>query len=236
MKRLSFIVMAVIAFSLMGCQKEKLIILSMTSKTMHHGETYMISAQCDNPITYTSANEYHAKVSSSGLITAQYVGNTTIRLTSDDDSKTFSVTVSPISNLYPEPNIKLGDTRGAVISKLGQPDATTTDGIGYNNYSEKAPMLAVLFDASNRVKGYGIMVLSAYSSELSTFIRERYAYVTMSGSSPIFINSLTAAGATLIVGYEYYNTNYWMVTYLPYSGKDSLGLSEIKAVFNALEN
>ena len=203
---------------------------------MHHGETYQIPAQCDNPITYTSVDEYHANVSASGLITAQYVGNTTIRLTSEDDTKTFSVTVISRSNLYPEPNIKVGDTRSTVISKLGQPDASTSDGIGYNNYSTKAPMLAVLFDANNRVKGYGIMVLSAYSSELSTFIRERYAYVTMNEGSPIFINSLTAAGATLLVSYEYYNTNYWMVTYLPYSNKDCLDLSEIKAVLDVLEN
>ena len=236
MRRFPIVMMAITAMAFSGCEKEKLITLSATSTALHHGETYQIPAQCDNPITYSSADEYHAKISSSGLITAQYVGNTTISLKSEDDARTFSVTVIPKSNLYPEPNIKVGDTRSTVISKLGQPDATTSEGIGYNNYSAKAPMLAVLFDANNRVKGYGIMVLSAYSSELSTFIRERYAYVTMSGGSPIFINSLTAAGATLLVGYEYYNTNYWMVTYLPYSSKDCLDLSGIKAVFEALEN
>ncbi|MBQ5958416.1 MAG: Ig-like domain-containing protein [Bacteroidales bacterium] len=68
----------------MSCNKEKLITLTESSATLHHGETYQINAECENPILFSSENEYHAKVSSSGLVTANYIGNTTITLQSEN--------------------------------------------------------------------------------------------------------------------------------------------------------
>ena len=67
MRKLLFVLMAMLTITFTGCKKEKLITLTTTSTTLYHGETYQISAECENPITYSSANEYHAKVSSSGL-------------------------------------------------------------------------------------------------------------------------------------------------------------------------
>lgn len=227
-KQLLFVLLATLFMLATSCSKnedmasqKKLITLSTTSATLHNGETYKIQAQCDNTITYSSGNEYHAKVSSSGVVTAQYVGNTTITLKSKDDTKTFSVNVSPRSNLYPKPNINFGETRSSVISKLGTPASTTSNAIGYTSYSANAPILAVLFDNNNCVSAYSLLIYSTYASELSTFIRERYVYVTYSDGLYLFINSLSASTATMIVGYGQYNSNYSQSIYIPYDKKDA---------------
>ncbi len=235
MRKLSFILMVVLAVSFTGCKKEKLITLPMTSTTLHHGETYQIAAECENPITYSSANEYHAKVSSSGLVTAKFVGNTIVTLQSEEDTKTFSVTVSPMSNLYAEPNISFGETKNSVISKLGTPDATTDDGLGYNNYSSAAQMLLVLLDEHDKVKGYGVIVKSSYTSELSDFLGERYDYVGYSNEIFVYRNALTNAETTMVVGMQLYNVNYWMVVYAPYDSKDNLNIASFDELMKMLE-
>ena len=228
MKKFIVFVMAISVFMFSSCNKPKLITLAQTSKTMHYGETYVIHAECENPISYSSNDEYHAKVTSSGKITAQYVGNTTIRLTSEDDTKTFSVVVEPEYNTYPEPRIKFGDTKSSVISKLGEPDYIDADGIGYTNYSSKAPILAILFDDNEKVESYGILVKTAFSSELASFLGERYVYVGETDDFLAFTNGLTAEKKTMFIGLELYNVNYWMVAYAPYNNKDIENIQSIE--------
>ena len=213
MKKISAILLLIMAVAFTGCNKERLITLSTTSTTLHHGETYKISAQCDDPITYTSSNEYYAKVSSLGKITAQYVGKTTISLKSEDDNRIFTVTIAPEYNLYPEPNINIGETKSSVISKLGTPDAITDGGIGYNNYSDAAPILMVLLDNNDRVQGYSVFVKTIYSSTLSSFLGERYVFLGYSDDTFMYTNGLTESTATKYIASRYYNTNYWWVIY-----------------------
>ena len=223
------------AISFIGCKKEKLITLSTTSTTLHHGETYGISAQCDDPITYTSSNEYYAKVSSLGKITARYVGRTTISLKSEDDNRLFTVIVAPKYNLYSEPNIRFGETKNSVISKLGTPDATTDGGIAYNNYSSAAQMLIVLLDDYDKVEGYGVVVKTSYTSELGDFLEERYDFVGYSDEIFMYRNALTNTEATMIVAMKLYNINYWMVVYAPNDSKCNLNNNSFDELIKALE-
>lgn len=228
--------MAVLAITFAGCKKERLITLSTTSTTLHHGETFQIPAQCENPITYSSANEYHAKVSSSGLVTANYVGSTTISLLSEEDNKTFTVTVTPKSNLYPEPNIRFGETKSSVLSKYGDPDSSTDETIGYIEYSTNAPGLLVLFDENDCVKDYAVIVKTAFSSELGTFLSERYFFVGYSDGLAAYMNALTTEAATMAVGSKLYNTSYWITLYMPYGGsKKEIDSTGMEALLKALE-
>ena len=73
MKKLSLVLMAVLAFTFVGCEgwldildpepepdpepdpiEETLITLEETSTTLNSGETYQINAECEFPITYSS--------------------------------------------------------------------------------------------------------------------------------------------------------------------------------------
>lgn len=234
MRKFSIVLLAIIAISFVGCKKEKLITLSTTATTLHHGETYQISAQCDNPITYTSSNEYYAKVSSLGKITAQYVGKTTIRLKSEDDTRTFTVNVAPKSNLYPEPNIKFGESKSSVISKYGTP-TTTNSGIGYNDYSPNAPILLVTLDNNDCVTSYGLAVKSAFTSELSDFLGERYEIIGYDDDVFYYRNGLNASSSTMAVALTLYNVSYWLVAYMPYDNRGEIDKTDMDALLKTLE-
>lgn len=222
MRKLSVVLMAVLAIAFMGCNKEKLITLQETSATLHHGETYELNAKCENPITYSSADEYHAQVSADGLVTANYIGNTTITLQSEEDTKTFSVTVDPVSNLYTEPNITFGESKASVIAKLGDPDLEEEGIIGYTYYAAHAPLLAVLFDEYGNVEYYGVYVDAAYGDELNNiFLEERYKYFTYDEGTYVYINSLNINTATMIVGSDQDDDGSWITIYMAYESKSS---------------
>ena len=53
---------------------------------LQHEQNATIYAVSTEPISYNSENEFHAKVSNNGVITAQYVGETKIDLTNGFDS------------------------------------------------------------------------------------------------------------------------------------------------------
>nr|WP_297167499.1 Ig-like domain-containing protein [uncultured Dysgonomonas sp.] len=193
--------------------------LSESSTTLNSTKTYQIKATSDTKISYAAENEYHAKVSDSGLITAGKIGETAIILTNGDDTKSFKVTVSPESTMYPDPNLEFGISKADLIKKLGTPNKETSDGISYNNFSTKAPQVAYLFDSSNKLKSVGVIVNTAYSSELGTFLRERYVYGTSieENYTLVFVNALKLENATILIGASLYNTSYWMTIYMPYS-------------------
>jgi len=206
---------------IIGCQKEKvkepdLILLNTSEKQMYHNDTYQIDAQSISKITYSSGNEYHAKVSESGLVNARFVGETNIILKNDEDTKKVRIIVKPKSNLYPEPAVKFGDSRSSIIAKFGTPDTQTSTGIGYANYSNTAPLLAFLFDSYDRLTSYSLLIKSAYSSSLADFLGERYLFIGLEYDIFLYINGFDEKTTTMAIGNTLYNISYWMVLYTPY--------------------
>jgi hypothetical protein len=218
MKRIYFVLVAVLSLVLAGCSKEDapdVISLKVSEKTLYFEDEYQIEATSKAAITYSVENEYHAKVSETGLITAGRVGETNILLSNGEDSKTFKLIVKPKSNLYPEPNVKLGDSKSSVIAKFGTPYSETSTVILYMDYSNAAPIIMFSFDTSNKLTGYAIMVKSTYSSMLADFLLERYLAVSEKDGLFLFINGLNTNAATMAIGLELYNISYWQVTYIP---------------------
>ena len=204
-----------------GCSKDESNVISLktTEKTLYYSDEYQIEATSTAAITYVVENEYHANVSETGLITAKYVGETNISLSNGEDSKTFKVVVKPKSNLYPEPNVKFGDSKSALIAKYGKPNSETSTSIAYTNYSSAAPILMFLFDSSGKMNGYSIMIKSTYTSILADFFIERYMTFSMTDDMFIFINGLSSHTATMVIGLELYNTSYWQAIYIPNPSK-----------------
>ena len=97
--------------------------LPTSSISLYFLDEYQIDAKCDYPLTYASDNEYNAKVSADGKITAFFVGSTTITVSNERSSKIISVTVQPKYNTYNEPTIPFGITPDELISKAGTPDS-----------------------------------------------------------------------------------------------------------------
>lgn len=232
MKKALYLVVLSMILTLVSCKKDttgsKTITLTTTSVTLHYEDVFQIPAQCDSPITYTSNNEYHAQVTSSGLVTAKHVGTTTITLSSEDDTKTFTVIVNPRSNLYPEPDIEFGETKENVILKLGEPDISVVDTISippyttysyiaYTNYSTNTRSLYINFDENNCVSEYNISVHSPISTQIMDYLLERYSYESGDDLGYYFFRykNYDELPDMLIVLYYPDNDDYWSVHYNP---------------------
>ena len=72
-----------------------------------------------------------------------------------------------------------------------------------DDYSPAAPELYIDLDENRCVEDYEIWVEAEYSSELNTFIRERYKFLGVEDGIYVFINGLNENTATMAVCYEY---------------------------------
>lgn len=216
---LCLLLIAVLAITLNSCEKEKANLISVTvlEKTFNFEDEYQIEATSKSAISYTVENEYHATITQSGYLTAGRVGETTISLNNSEDQKTFKVTVKPKYNLYPEPNVKFGDTKSSIIAQFGSDYIETEGNVGYTNYSNTAPIIMFTFDASNKLKSYAIMVESSYTSILGSFLAERYLPVKEEDGIFLFANGLNSKTTTLAIALQLYNTSYWMAMYMPFT-------------------
>ena len=79
------------------------------------------------------------------------------------------------------------------------------------DYSPAAPELYIDLDEKRCVEDYVRWVEAEYSSELNTFIRERYKFLEEEDEY-VFINGLNLNSATIFVYYEYdsYDEQYWV--------------------------
>ena len=100
-----------------------------------------------------------------------------------------------------------------------------------DNYSNAAPELYIDLDENRCVEDYEIWVEGEYSSELNTFIRERYKFLGVEDDIYVFINGLNENTATMGVCYEYdsYYEQYTVV-YLPLFSK-GIDTKELAASF-----
>ena len=212
MKKMTLITAMVLPFLFLSCSDNELE-LTGDSATLYFGDEYQIKAESKSAIAYESLNEYHAAVSETGLVTARFVGNTDIAVTSGNAKKMFHLTVAPMYNTYPEPKIKFGQTKREVENAIRKADYEETTSLTYANYSSKAPGLICLFDDYGKLKSYSVLVKTAYSRELADFLVERYFPADI--NNLIFLNGLTIETATMGVGARIYNTSMWMVIYIP---------------------
>jgi hypothetical protein len=214
-----------------GCSKDNdsdEISLKVSEKTLYHKEEYQIEAISKAAINYKAGNEYHAEVSETGLVTAKFVGETNVLLSNGEDTKNFKVIVKPKSNLYPEPNVKFGDSKSSIITKFGKPDSETSSGIAYSDYSNAAPILMFMFDSSNKLTYYNVMVKTVYSSTLADFLFERYLGISENNGLFLFANGLNNSTTTMIIGASVFSTSYWNVTYTENTTTQSASLKSIK--------
>lgn len=222
--------LAIISIVFIGCSKDgdgdSSISLKASDVTVYSGDKYQIEATSEKNILYQSENEYYAKVSTSGLITSDKVGETNILLTNGDDTKSIRVTVKGKSNIYPEPKLEWGITKSNLIKSLGIPNKETSEAIIYDNYSTAAPSIIYIFDDNNKLKSIGVLVKSSYSASLGTFLAERYVALASQDYTIYFVNGYSANSISMGVGAMLYNTSYWIVAYMPYSAKTKSTQSE----------
>lgn len=204
---------------LSSCSKDEdvsIIIQNENPIVLNHEETIQIKATSTLPLTYISENEYNAKVSTYGLITANYVGETKIKLTNGSEEKIIYVEVEPKYNLYETPCLEWGISKSEVINKYGSPDAETSQGVGYKSYSSAAPILTFLFDNSQKLMASSVLVKTGHGSTLADFLLERYMPISVDIDkyNASFVDALTPEQTNTLINITPYNLAYLQVLYV----------------------
>ena len=235
----SFVLVSTLLFS--SCSKDEDQSIQLQNQSpivLKYEQMATIDAVSTEPISYNSENEFHAKVSSNGVITAEHVGKTKINLTNGFDSKSIQVTVEPKYNLYETPNIEWGTTKSKIKTQYGTPDNEDADGFGYLNYSSSAPIAMFLFNSNDQLESCAIMVKMVYASTLTNFLLERYLPINVDTKdyTATFINNLTTAEKITSIGLLAYNLNYLEVIYFDASNIFNQTKSTSKTFINRYRN
>lgn len=206
-----------LSLTLSACDFSDITIYSPMYLEMYSGDTEEIDAESSSKIYYESDDEYYATVSRSGVITAERVGYTYIRLEDDFGTKRISVEVVPRYTLYTTPLCDEYLTRDDIYNWYGKPDTENGDGMLYYDY-DYAYALTFLFDEYENFEQAVIMMYNSYYSKLSKYLDERYWYYDYEGSTDIYYDALSKSSADKIIlstalSSDYYND--LMVQYIP---------------------
>lgn len=203
------------------CSKEETkpqeLLVSTINISFYSGDTLRINAISDFNIVYNSDNEFHATVSSSGLVTGIKVGETIINITSNGISKEISVEVLPRQELFPGLILDWGKLRSSIISEQGDPDESTIDDILYFKFGE-AEWISYDFDDNDKLIATWVYLKSASSSLVIEFLKERYAFIDKQNGVDFFSDSYSADDATLFIaiGEDSFDPNFLLLSYEPY--------------------
>ena len=200
-KSIALLVLSI--FVLVGCAKKD-IVMDQTEVTLHHGETYQITAESHNPITYVSEDRYHAEVNAGGVVTAVCIGETDIKLSNGNDEKKLHVVVTPTNFCITEPNVNIGESRSSLVRKFGEPDMEEEEeGLTTMTYvySDYAMIMMFLVDENEGLVAYVLGGMTNLTADMKVFLSERYLYLGPSDVEDLegdaYINALTENDATL---------------------------------------
>lgn len=225
MKKVFLFFMVLSAVMLYSCKEDVITVKNGELVQLNHGDTHQIEAESISLIRYESSDEYCAQVSQYGLVQANYVGSANILLNNEIEEKIVKVEVKAVSSLYEEPDIAFGDTKLSVIDKLGTPSEDNGNTFIYKDYSSSVSYLLVLFE-NDRVLSSAVMLDHSYSSELATFIGERYRSLGVIDKYFCYINSLQVADATMMVGLGTYSYNQEVYDVAVYMSGEEVGKLE----------
>lgn len=231
MKRILFSLLLVIPFFIAGCDDDDNKKINLTSPPeiqLYQGGTHQINATSDYEITYTSEKEFVATVSKTGLVTADYVGETNIILNNGKTTETVKVVVSGKNNLYQTPNLEFGITAAELIAKLGEPDHQDVTDTGYTriyyaDYSSAASsQRQYIIDPTGKYDMVGVYVYISYAESLIGYLEERYVFVTEDEGYWYFVDGYTDSTAeTVVCLFELEGGDYFVVSYYAYESSSS---------------
>ena len=211
-----------VAAVLVGCKKEydNDIKVKNLNTEVKAGRTIQIEATSLTPITYLTENEFYASVSSTGLVTANRVGDVNILLNNSEKTANVKAKITPVYSTYKDPYLNFGASKEEVIKYAGTPSRVDNDGtLIYENYSTAA-LLAMYSFENSKLEAFTVGIKTSYASELGSFLRERYFQFRSESPWIYYCNSLNANTATIMIGVNV-SISALVVVYIP---TDNFGL------------
>ncbi|SEF97184.1 Ig-like domain (group 2) [Xylanibacter ruminicola] len=172
-----FILISIVSCSFLSCSSdsdENPLIVTPASISMHYEDTQQL--QAEGATSWLSSDEFVAKVSSTGLVTANHVGKTEIIVSNGKKNTTCEVTVTPEYNLYDDPILQWGASMSTIQSlethkKLS---SSSSDVISYDYSFGNNPCAMGYSFENGKLKA--VMAMLDYSLYLKTgyYLLERY--------------------------------------------------------------
>jgi len=210
------ILLFVLVLALASCSKDDdgdSITVDQTSLEMYSLDTHQITTNQSSP-TYTSENEYIAKVSVNGLITARHIGETYIDI---NGKRKVAVTIDAKYSLY-EPLHDATLTKSQVISKRGTPYSQKDTTLIYLEPNKETYAEMYTFSSSTGKLESSAIVYTTYRFLAFNYaLMERYEPITYDEDKYYFYyaDALKASDVRLIVVTDLYNLNYCITMYVP---------------------
>ncbi|GEM_PF-2338428 len=203
---------------ILSCSKENNNKLEVTpdSIILYSEGTAQLSTNVDDAI-FTSVDDFYAKVDESGLVTANKIGETVIKVSSSNGSVNVPVKVLNQYSLYPDVDGLIGKGISDMTNLLGNGYETSTSSSGsivyaYRNPTRYAAVIAVSMK-SGKCESVAVLVSTSYISKLANHIIERYARAGMQNDAYFFLNH----DKNVLIGVELYNVSYQIALYVPYT-------------------
>lgn len=197
---------------LFSCKKDEDPVFTLDSATtvLTSGGTHqiVIKGSTTEKFTYKSDNDFIATVDESGLITGKRVGETVIKVSGNGFIGECKSTINPLYNTFNEPITSFGIKRSEVKSKETRTIFTETETITIYKGSLREKYVAYFFE--NGILTHSAVILSsAYSSALGSYMAERYVIVSV---DPVLAYSVDYK---FMVGTSLTDDLDWFVMYMP---------------------
>lgn len=210
---------------LISCAKEEsrpAMSVKNNNLILFHEETEGLVVE-NNPadLTFKSENRLIASVTDEGVVEGRVRGETTILVTSFDETATASVEVKTMINFLPEPYMVFGEDYETVKSKAasGEEIIELDNGFVIQRKIDNSDVIYLYMFENNKLdmSAFAFGTLSNISSIIVDFLLERYIPVAQTGAfsagliSPekdkLILFSTTDDKESIIVGYMKYDGN-----------------------------
>lgn len=226
-----FILTIICACALISCEKEAepiVLTLSNQSMVLYHSEKLNIGATTNSttPLTYKTSDKYVAKVDELGNVEAGVIGTADITVSNGEITKICKVEVKPKYNYFPEPYLKWGALKNEVKSNVFTGKMYETSSVIAYTYNETNMLTAYIyyyiFESDGKLKSVALefSILSAYATNLTEFLSERYFPVTYSDKIFFYLNK--EQNMTIAADLSYNTNGTITIFYYAYTGQPVL--------------
>ena len=234
MKKVSFfgiIMMCVMGVVSTSCGDDKsddsptTLSINPSSVSLYYEDTQQLSAS--GATSWSSENEFVAKVDAKGLVTANHVGSTNIQASNGNAMGRCSVTVKPKYNCYDTPLLNWGSSPSAIsTAETHAKSSSNNSNYLYYEYTNGTTNAIVQYIFKENSLS-GINVIASYSdyARIGLYLIERYQpFYKDDNDNYYFIDTMdinTAKSIVVLSTTKISGSNVTLVTYMPNTQKSN---------------
>lgn len=214
MKKILFLLamLPMLVFTACSDDDENSLSLDKSEISLYYEDEIKLIAS-DN-VTWSSEDEFVAKVSSNGIVEGGHVGKTFIVASNGAETVKCAVEVKPKYNTFVEPVLDFGANKADIKAKEKRElISETATGLGYKDSKDGVAILYTFED--DKMESAGFTLKYKYADDIMDFLLERYAPATMDTDnySFVFVNGFSERWTMGVI--MQIQSGYILVGYIP---------------------